>query len=133
MKKGARSKSTGALLCRRDLNTNDDMEGKQLLVFTCLVSCLFAINVYDLENIHVENEDGTTQIFEVKRLEPMSGEACAICSQNTVNSSPRLAPIRSNVFIAVGEVATECGKIKHYFLSIFKVFQIQCFLFTFSD
>lgn len=84
------------------------MEGKQLLVFTCLVSCLFAINVYDLENIHVENEDGTTQIFEVKRLEPMSGEACAICSQNTVNSSPRLAPIRSNVFIAVGEVATEC-------------------------
>lgn len=88
----------------------DDMEGKQLLVFTCLVSSVFASSVYDVENIHVENEDGTTQTFEIKRLEPVNGEACASCSQYTANSSPRLAPIRSNVFIAVGEVATECGK-----------------------
>ncbi|XP_048734354.1 tetratricopeptide repeat protein 13-like isoform X2 [Ostrea edulis] len=84
------------------------MEGKRLLVFTCLVSCLYASNVYDIENIHVENEDGTTQVFEVKRLEPVNGESCVICSQNIVNSSPRLAPIRSNVFIAVGEVTTDC-------------------------
>ncbi|XP_062603404.1 tetratricopeptide repeat protein 13-like [Saccostrea cucullata] len=84
------------------------MEGRLLLVFTCLVSCLFANNVYDVEKFQVENEDGTTQIFEVKRLEPVNGESCAICSQNTVNSSPRLTPIRSNVFIAVGEVATDC-------------------------
>lgn len=92
-------------------NSNDDMEGKRLLVFTCLVSCLYASNVYDIENIHVENEDGTTQVFEVKRLEPVNGESCVICSQNIVNSSPRLAPIRSNVFIAVGEVTTDCGKL----------------------
>lgn len=109
------------------------MEGKQLLVFTCLVSCLFANNVYDLENIHVENEDGTTQIFEVKRLEPMSGEACAICSQNTVNSSPRLAPIRSNVFIAVGEVSTECGKIKYQFLTHLKYFKSNIFHSHFAN
>ncbi|XP_060081664.1 tetratricopeptide repeat protein 13-like [Ylistrum balloti] len=87
----------------------DDMAVRLLLfVFSCIVLGNHAEQSCGIANVQVENEDGTTQVFEVKRLEPVKGESCSLCTLKPVNFVPRLTALESNVFLAVGEVVSQC-------------------------
>ncbi|OWF38627.1 Tetratricopeptide repeat protein 13 [Mizuhopecten yessoensis] len=79
-----------------------------LFVFACIVLSNHAEQSCGIANVQVENEDGTTQVFEVKGLEPVKGESCSICALKPVNFVPQLTALQSNVFLAVGEVASQC-------------------------
>ncbi|KAK3093376.1 hypothetical protein FSP39_014746 [Pinctada imbricata] len=79
-----------------------------LFLLTLLVPSTKLDPMCDVANVQVENEDGTFQVFEVKRLEPVVGETCVFCSQKPVNSVPRPTQLRTNVFISAGEVSTKC-------------------------
>lgn len=79
-----------------------------LFMFACFMLSNQAEHSCGFAHVQVENEDGTTQVFEVKRLEPVKAESCSLCSLKPVNSIPRLTPLQSNVFLAVGEVNSLC-------------------------
>ena len=80
-----------------------------LLYMLSLVSMIKLDQTCDIANVQVENEDGTMQVFEVKRLEPVKADTCVLCSQRPVNSVPRPTQLRTNVYITSGEIATSCG------------------------
>lgn len=69
----------------------------------------------DVANVKVENEDGRTQTFEMKRLESANGETCALCAYPAVNNAPELSVLKSQLtlYISDKELSPECGKLFH--------------------
>jgi len=80
-----------------------------LYFIACFVLVVQTDEKCGIANVQVENEDGTTQVFEVKKLEPVKEESCVLCDLKPVNSVPGLTVLRSNVFVAIGEASLECG------------------------
>ena len=66
----------------------------------------------EVANVKVENEDGRTQTFEMKKLESVEGEACALCAHPAVNSAPKFTALKSHIILSVSdkELSTDCGK-----------------------
>lgn len=82
-----------------------------VVVLSCVVFTFQSENSCGIANVQVENEDGTTQVFEVKKLQPMKGDSCVTCHLTPVNSVPTLTPLQSNIVISVGEVTSACGML----------------------
>lgn len=66
----------------------------------------------EVTNIHVTQEDGTQQIFRVKRLQPV--DSCSGCAENVQPTMPSPTsaehPVMPPVTLVIGELAPDCGK-----------------------
>ena len=66
----------------------------------------------EVANVKVESEDGRTQMFEMKKIEPTSkGEACSLCSHPSVNLAPQISALKSQLILSVAdkELSPACG------------------------
>ncbi|KAL4237726.1 Tetratricopeptide repeat protein 13 [Mactra antiquata] len=87
-------------------------------VVTTLLTILFhfALQTVQVElmcevaNVKVESEDGRTQTFEMKRLDSLKGESCALCAYPAVNNAPELSVLKSELTLYVSdkELSPEC-------------------------
>ena len=74
-------------------------------------SALQAELMCEVANVKVESEDGRTQMFEMKKLEPTKGEACTLCAHPAVNLAPQISTLKSQLILSVAdkEMSSECG------------------------
>ncbi|KAK7508270.1 hypothetical protein BaRGS_00000509 [Batillaria attramentaria] len=87
---------------------------KTILVFACFELIVGTDQVCEVANVHIENEDGSHQVFELKNLEPAQSGAYVLCSNRQGQHTPAgPAPwtesaLRFNVMLTPGEVVTAC-------------------------
>ncbi|KAL3874145.1 hypothetical protein ACJMK2_037196 [Sinanodonta woodiana] len=64
----------------------------------------------EVANIQVESEDGRTQTFEMKKMEPRRGDYCLSCSRPSLSSAPHVTTLRSKLILSIAdkEISSEC-------------------------
>ena len=98
---------------------DDDMARVKVLLLLCFCTVLVshlsqqAELMCEVANVKVESEDGRTQMFEMKKLEPVKGEACTLCAHPAVNLAPQISALKSQLILTVAdkELSPECGII----------------------
>ena len=107
---------------RLTLVSDDDMARVKLfLTLFLLVFCVFPLTVRlelmcEVANVKVENEDGRTQTFEMKKLDSSKGESCSLCAYPAVNNAPELTALKSSLILQISdkELSPDCGKYVIY-------------------
>ncbi|XP_071080039.1 tetratricopeptide repeat protein 13-like isoform X1 [Haliotis cracherodii] len=67
----------------------------------------------EIANVQIEHEDGTRQVFELKRIEPIKGAPCLVCGNKASNREWETTPLTFNIVLTPGEVVAECETGKH--------------------
>ncbi|XP_050404456.1 tetratricopeptide repeat protein 13 isoform X2 [Patella vulgata] len=86
-----------------------------LFIFCLLLNVLAeADQVCDIANVQIENEDGSRQVFELKRLLPQKDSPCLLCSGNDPGIRTwEITPLSFNVVLSQGELINECENENH--------------------
>ena len=105
---------------------NDDMARVKVLLmlsFYGIFSAFHAELMCEVANVKVESEDGRTQMFEMKKLEPTKGEACTLCAHPAVNLTPQISALKSQLILSVAdkELSSECGTIDPHCYAIMTI------------
>ena len=112
--------------------SDDDMARVKVLLllsFYGIFSAFHAELMCEVANVKVESEDGRTQMFEMKKLEPTKGEACTLCAHPAVNLAPQISALKSQLVLSVAdkELSPECGTICYYStLTLLMFLQAPC-------
>lgn len=63
----------------------------------------------EVANVHIEHEDGSEQVFEVKRLQPVTDDCATRTGCLAASKFPRVAALHTNIRLTVGELVDDCG------------------------
>jgi len=81
-----------------------------ILTFLACIAPVIPVDLMcDVANVKVESEDGRTQTFEMKKLEP-KGDSCSLCGYPAVNNAPDLTALKANLvlYISDKELSSSC-------------------------